>query len=69
MVFDDKLTDLVGEGFDLAVRIGELQDSSLIARVLSPCRSVLCASPAYLEQHGMPQNLTELKSHNCLFYS
>ena len=69
MVFDDKLTDLVGEGFDLAVRIGELQDSSLIARVLSPCRSVLCASPAYLAQHGTPQNLTDLKSHNCLFYS
>lgn len=69
MVFDDKLTDLVGEGFDLAVRIGELQNSSLIARVLSPCRSVLCASPAYLARHGTPQDLTDLKYHNCLFYS
>ncbi|WP_413483266.1 LysR family transcriptional regulator [Morganella psychrotolerans] len=69
LVFDDKLTDLVGDGFDLAVRIGELKDSSLIARTLSPCRSVLCASPAYLAAHGNPQDLTELKEHNCLFYS
>lgn len=69
LVFDDKLTDLVGDGFDLAVRIGELKDSSLIARMLSPCRSVLCASPAYLAAHGNPQDLTDLKEHNCLFYS
>lgn len=59
IVFDDKLVDLVGDGFDMAVRIGELQDSSLISRTLSPCHSVLCASPEWLEEHGNPSNLDE----------
>ncbi|MDR2243401.1 MAG: LysR family transcriptional regulator [Providencia alcalifaciens] len=69
IVFDDKLVDLVGDGFDMAVRIGELQDSSLISRTLSPCHSVLCASPKWLEEHGNPNNLDELAEHNCLLYS
>lgn len=69
IVFDDKLVDLVGDGFDMAVRIGELQDSSLISRTLSPCHSVLCASPEWLEEHGNPNNLDELAGHNCLLYS
>lgn len=69
IVFDDKLVDLVGDGFDMAVRIGELQDSSLISRTLSPCHSVLCASPEWLEEHGNPSNLDELAGHNCLLYS
>lgn len=69
IVFDDKLVDLVGDGFDMAVRIGELQDSSLISRTLSPCHSVLCASPKWLEEYGNPNNLDELAEHNCLLYS
>ncbi|MGL5951576.1 MULTISPECIES: LysR family transcriptional regulator [Providencia] len=69
IIFDDKLVDLIGEGFDIAIRIGELQDSSLISRTLSPCRSVLCASPAWLEERGIPKNLQELAEHNCLLYS
>nr|WP_278979781.1 LysR family transcriptional regulator [Providencia alcalifaciens] len=69
LVFDDKLVDLVGEGFDIAIRIGELKDSSLVSRTLSPCHSVLCASPIWLEEHGSPQNLDELAGHNCLLYS
>ena len=61
--------DLVQGGFDLAIRIGELPDSSLIARKIAPCLSVICASPAYLAQHGLPMTPSELTQHNCLFYS
>lgn len=69
IIFDDKLVDLIGDGFDIAIRIGELQDSSLISRTLSPCRSVLCASPDWLEEHGVPKDLQELVQNNCLSYS
>lgn len=69
MSMDDRMVDLVGEGFDMGIRIGQLSDSSLIARPLSPCSSVLCASPQYLRQHGEPQTLEDLQQHNCLFYS
>ncbi|MDI5832691.1 LysR family transcriptional regulator [Shewanella xiamenensis] len=66
---DDKTTDLIAGGFDLAIRIGELPDSSLIARKIAPCLSVICASRAYLAQHGLPMTPSELTQHNCLFYS
>lgn len=69
MQMDDKITDLIAGGFDLAIRIGELPDSSLIARKIAPCLSVICASPAYLTQHGLPMTPCELTQHNCLFYS
>lgn len=69
MQMDDKTTDLITGGFDLAIRIGELPDSSLIARKIAPCVSVICASPAYLAQHGLPMVPSELTQHNCLFYS
>ncbi|MBK4715615.1 MULTISPECIES: LysR family transcriptional regulator [Tenebrionibacter/Tenebrionicola group] len=69
MSMDDRMVDLVGEGFDMGIRIGQLSDSSLIARPLSPCSSVLCASPDYLRQHGEPKTLEDLQHHNCLFYS
>lgn len=69
MQMDDKTTDLIAGGFDLAIRIGELPDSSLIARKIAPCLSVICASPAYLAQHGLPMTPSELTQHNCLFYS
>ncbi|MFB2642946.1 LysR substrate-binding domain-containing protein [Shewanella bicestrii] len=69
MQMDDKTTDLISGGFDLAIRIGELPDSSLIARKIAPCLSVICASPAYLAQHGLPMVPSELTQHNCLFYS
>jgi DNA-binding transcriptional LysR family regulator len=49
---DDRLVDLVEEGFDLALRVGALKDSSLIARRLAPVRFVLCASPSYVKQYG-----------------
>ncbi|MFM2479902.1 LysR substrate-binding domain-containing protein [Celerinatantimonas sp. YJH-8] len=66
---DDRVVDLVGEGFDMGIRIGHLNDSSLIARTLSPCTSVLCAAPHYLQQHGTPHTPEELHQHNCLLYS
>jgi len=66
---DDKMVDLVKEGFDMVLRIGALPDSNLIARKLSACRSILCASPGYLDKHGKPTTLNDLKLHNCLYYS
>lgn len=69
LLFDDKVTDLVAEGYDLAIRIGELPDSSLIARQLSPCYSQLYASSEYLDKYGEPMQVSELKNHNCLSYS
>jgi DNA-binding transcriptional LysR family regulator len=68
MNLDDRQRDLVEEGFDLAIRIAELPDSSLIARRLGPCRHVVCASPAYLEQHGTPRTPDDLHRHNALTY-
>jgi len=62
----ETLVDLVEEGADLAVRIGRLPDSSLIARKLATQRRILCASPAYLERHDTPRAPAELEHHNCL---
>ena len=69
VTLDDRFIDLVEEGFDLALLIGELQDSSLVARRLAPVRFVLCASPFYVEQHGAPREPADLTNHRCLFYS
>jgi len=67
--FNDREVDLIQEGFDLAIRIANLPDSSLIARRLAPIQTVLCASPSYLERMGAPQTPDELKKHQCLVYS
>ena len=67
--FNDREVDLIQEGFDLAIRIANLPDSSLIARRLAPIQFVMCASPVYLEQMGMPQSPDELREHQCLVYS
>ncbi len=66
---EDKMVDLVADGFDLGIRIGELTISNLVAKRLAPCRSVLCASPTYLAVHGSPQKPSDLIHHNCLKYS
>lgn len=58
--------DLVQEGFDLAIRLGRLSDSSLIASRIAPRAMYLCAAPAYLERYGRPHTLSELARHNCL---
>jgi len=67
--FNDREVDLIEEGFDLAIRIANLPDSSLIARRLASIQTVICASPAYLEDKGMPQTPDELIDHQCLVYS
>lgn len=69
VAFEDRAVDLVEDGYDLAVRIGVLADSSLIARRLAPNRRILCAAPSYLEQHGTPQSPEALAAHSCLLYS
>lgn len=65
----DRAVDLIAEGFDVAVRIGELPDSSLVARRLSSSRFALCAAPAYLARHGAPATPEALTGHACLEYS
>ena len=62
----DRTVNMVEEGFDLAIRIGELQDSSLAARKLAPNRRVVCASPGYLKAHKEPRTPDDLTRHNCL---
>lgn len=62
----DQMLDLVSSGFDLAIRIGALDDSSLVARKLAANRRVLCASPEYLRRHGTPRTPQELVDHECV---
>jgi DNA-binding transcriptional LysR family regulator len=62
----DRTVNLIEEGFDLAVRIADLADSSLAARKLAPNRRVVCASAAYLARHGEPRKPEDLLKHNCL---
>jgi DNA-binding transcriptional LysR family regulator len=65
----DRSVNVMDEGFDVAVCIADLQDSSLAARKLAPNRRVVCASPAYLAAHGMPRTPEDLAKHNCLVTS
>jgi len=65
----DRYVDLIDEGWDLAVRIGLLRDSSLVARWLAPCHVIMCAAPAYLAARGTPRKLADLTAHNCLGYT
>ena len=62
----DEMVDLVGDGFDLAIRIGTLDDSSLVARRLASNRRLLCASPDYLRRHGRPRTPADLARHECV---
>ena len=58
--------DLIDEGFDLAVRLGQLEDSSMMAKRLGSRTQYVCASPNYLSTYGLPHSLSELEQHNCL---
>lgn len=62
----NRTLDMVHEGFDLAIRLGRLSESSLVATRLAPRAMHLCAAPAYLEKYGRPHTLSELGQHNCL---
>lgn len=65
---NDRKVDVVEEGFDVALRIGNLNSFSLVAKKICPIHMVYCASPAYLETHGTPQSLKDLKAHRFLSY-
>jgi DNA-binding transcriptional LysR family regulator len=67
--YGDRLVDLIGERFDAAIRIGTLQDSSLVARRIARVRSVVVASPDYLARHGRPATPADLARHECLIYT
>lgn len=66
---NDRRVDLVEEGYDLAIRIGVLEDSSLVGRRLASCRMVVCAAPEYLASRGRPSTPDDLLEHDCLCYS
>lgn len=66
---DDKIVDMIEGGYDVGIRIGELKDSSLIAKKLAKCDSVVCASPEYLTEYGIPITPSDLRDHNCIYYS
>jgi DNA-binding transcriptional LysR family regulator len=65
---DDRTVDLIAGGYDLAVRIGSLKDSSLVARRIAPVRKVPAASPSYLEARGRPEHPRDLAAHDILLY-
>ena len=65
---NDRRVDIVGEGYDAAIRIGQLADSTLIARKIVSLRLAMCASPDYLERNGTPRDPSQLKNHACLSY-
>lgn len=69
LTLDDRTVDIVSEGYDMAIRIGRLKESSLVARKLAPVRLVVCASPEYLREKGIPMTPADLESHNCLGYA
>lgn len=64
--FDDRILDVIEAGLDVVIRSGELPDSRLISRRLRTFRFVLCASPAYLDRHGVPRTASDLEHHRCL---
>lgn len=69
LTLDDRIVDLLAEGFDVALRIGSLRDSSLVARRLATARVVCAASPAYLARAGTPAEPDDLRRHDCLRYT
>ncbi|MEZ0170113.1 LysR family transcriptional regulator [Microvirga sp. TS319] len=66
---NDRFVDLIDEGWDVAIRIGRMRDSTMVARRIAPCRLVLCGSPAYLAEKGTPSTVADLQQHNCLGYT
>jgi DNA-binding transcriptional LysR family regulator len=69
LTLTDRLVNLIEDNVDVAIRIGDLRDSSLIARKLARCRMLLCAAPSYLKRPDVPKHPRDLKDHSCLAYS
>ncbi|WP_301099664.1 LysR family transcriptional regulator [Otariodibacter sp.] len=66
--FTDRRVDVIAEGYDLVLRIGKLEDSSLVAKRIAQAEHAIVASPAYLEEYGTPTSIEELDDHQCLIY-
>jgi DNA-binding transcriptional LysR family regulator len=69
LTLNDRVVDIVSEGFDLAIRIGRLEESSLVARRLAPARLVVCGAPEYFRRRGVPGTPGDLATHDCLRYA
>ncbi|WP_439500077.1 LysR family transcriptional regulator [Bosea sp. (in: a-proteobacteria)] len=69
LILSDSFVDIIAEGFDLAVRIADLQDSSLVAKRLAPNHRVLCAAPDYVAARGMPDSIEELSQHTLIAHN
>lgn len=69
ITLSDRIVNLLEEGYDLAVRIGNLENSSLISRKLTTTRMIIAASPTYIDQYGMPMHPNDLKQHKIIMYS
>lgn len=69
LAIDDRQVDLVDTGIDIAIRIADLPDSSLVAKRIAACRYVVCAAPGYLDRFGRPEVPADLQRHNCLLFS
>ena len=69
LTLDDRVVDILSEGYDMAIRIGRLRESSLVARKLAPIRLIVCAASEYLAQHGTPATPDDLADHECLRYT
>jgi len=67
--FNDRLIDVVAEGYDVVIRVGEIKDSNLVARKFTSSHSVVVASPDYLKRKGCPKRAEELVQHECIAYS
>lgn len=67
--FTDSLVDLVRQGYDMGIRIGEVTDPNYVAVKLFPNRRVVCGAPSYFELHGVPRTLEDLARHNCLAFN
>jgi DNA-binding transcriptional LysR family regulator len=67
--FNDRLIDVVAEGYDVVIRVGEIKDSNLVARKFTSSRGVVVASPDYLERKGCPKQAEDLAQHDCIAYS
>ena len=67
--FTDRVVDLIAERFDVAIRIGQLPDSTMVARRIAPVRTTVAASPEYVERAGRPRTPADLASHSCLIYA
>lgn len=69
LILADRTPDLIEEGLDMAIHVGDLNDTSLVARKLASTRRVVCGSPGYLQKNGIPETPADLEHHNCLTFS